>query len=76
MTPLDGGSIEATAKAIDTVSKPSVFPVFIAVVCLFGCGYMVYENNKRVDAQLVIISKISERLDSLQRDVLEIKNRR
>lgn len=62
-------TIKAADHAADTLSRPGVLGAVLAflgaVAGIGGCGWMVYRNEVRADAQTKVLERIADKLADL-----------
>lgn len=62
-------TIKAADHAADTIAKPGVLVAVLAflgaVAGIGGCGWMVYRNEVRADAQTKVLERIADKLADL-----------
>lgn len=68
MGPIDAPTLDAAARAADTVAKPSVLAMVVAILGLGGCALLVWRDEVRADAQIQVMQRMADEIGMLRGD--------
>lgn len=65
---INGKTIEAGVDAAVKVSQPHVFATVVALASLCGIGLLVWNDSRRVEAQVAAMTRLSLGIDELRKE--------